>query len=138
MPADLNDRSFAYLRDRLFLVSVAIYLVNKFVFKEFSASPFCHGYVYDLICIPFTLPPILWGLRRLGLRIDDRAPSFWEIAGAVIGYSVVFEVWLPMVPIQSRYIYADPWDVPCYAAGGVVASLWWRQAYPVWRSSGTR
>lgn len=135
MPEDLNHRSFDYLRDRLFLSSAAIYLVNKFVFKEFTSWPFCHGYVYDLICIPFTLPPILWGLRRLRLRVDDRPPTLWEIAGAVVGYSLVFEVWLPMVPIRSRYIYADPWDVLCYAAGGVGADLWWRWSYPPWRSN---
>jgi hypothetical protein len=135
MSADLNCRSFAYLRDRLFLLSATTYALNKFVFKEVSSSAFCHGYLYDLICIPFTLPPILWSLRWLGLRVDDRPPTLWEIAGAVVGYSLVFEVWLPMVPIQSRYICADPWDVLCYAAGGGVAGQWWLWTYGPWRSS---
>jgi hypothetical protein len=137
MSSEPNAASFAYFRDRLFLFSIAIYLVNKLVFKEIFSHGFCHAYVNDLICIPFTLPPILWGLRRLGLRIDDRPPSSWEIAGAALGFSLVFEVWLPMVPIQSRYIYADPWDVVSYAVGGGVAGLWWRYAYPAWRSSRT-
>ena len=133
MPQELDDDPFAYLLDGLFVTSAVIYLVNKFVFKEIFSHGFCHAYVNDLICIPFNLPPMLWVLRRLGLRLDDRPPSLWEIAGAVVAFSFVFEVWLPMVPVHSRYIYSDPWDVVCYTFSGIVGALWWRRAYPAWR-----
>jgi hypothetical protein len=126
MTEDVDAPPFRYCLDGLFLVAAAAYLVNKFVFKAISSGGFCHSYANDLLCIPFTLPPILGLFRRLGVRRHDLPPSSGEILGAVVGYSLVWEWWLPSLPIQSRYLYADPWDVVCYAAGGLAAGLWWR------------
>jgi len=126
---DFDGRRFGYLHDTLFLASVAIYLVNKFVFKPATTGGFCHAYVNDLLCISFNLPPMLWALRLVGLRGHDGKPTPIEILGAVIAFSLVFEVWLPLLPIQSPYVYADPWDVVCYAVNGLASGVWWTAAY---------
>jgi hypothetical protein len=129
MPEDLDRDVFLYWRDGLFLFSVLIYLVNKLVFKAIFAGGFCHAYVNDLLCISFNLPPILWLLRRIGIRKHDRPPGGSEIMVAVVAFSLVFEVWLPMSHIRSRYIYGDPWDVACYTANGLLSGIWWRAVY---------
>jgi len=126
---EFDDRRFGYLSDTLFLASVAIYLVNKFVFKPATSGGFCHAYVNDMLCISFNLPPMLWVLRIFGLRRHDGRPRTSEILGAVLAFSFVFEVWMPMLPIQSPYVYADPWDVVCYALNGLVSGVWWSIAY---------
>lgn len=129
MPEELDREVFLYWRDGLFQLSVFAYLVNKFVFKAIYSGGFCHAYLNDLLCISFNLPPILWLLRRMGIRTHDRRPARAEIAIAVVAFSLVFEVWLPMLPIHSRYIYGDPWDALCYALNGAASGLWWSYAY---------
>ena len=59
---------FGYWRDRLFLVAVAAYGINRWGLKPRLPSPFLHGHFNDLLLIPAALPVVLWVQRRLGLR----------------------------------------------------------------------
>lgn len=114
--------SFRYVRDPLFLLSCIAYAVNRWLIKPHLHHGFFHSYFNDCWLIPCALPPVLWLHRRLGLRNDDRPPQVSEIIFHLVFWSVFFE-W-----IGPRFISratGDPRDVLAYAAGAVVAGLWW-------------
>jgi len=115
---------FRYLRDRAFLVAVAAYSLNRWLLKCVFASAFLHGYFNDLLLIPAALPVVLWAQRFVGLRQHDRAPSWAEMGFHLAVWSVVCEV---IGPCWLHHGTADLWDVAAYAAGGIVACLWWNR-----------
>ena len=123
-------RDFAYVRDPIFLASVALYAVNRLVIKPHLLvySPFFHGHLDDCLVVPVLLPIFLLVYRQLGLRPDDAPPRWWEIAGHVAVWSLFFK---GVGPALFHRSVADPVDLLCYAGGGVVA--WW-----LWRRSGVR
>jgi hypothetical protein len=115
---------FRYARDPVFLVALAIYAVNRLLIKPHlhSYSPFFHGHLDDSLLVPGALPVFLLAYRLLGLRPDNAPPRWWEIALHLLVWSVFFKWFGPHVLHQS---VADPVDVACYAAGGIVAWLLW-------------
>jgi len=77
MPAE-KVSDFQYWRDPLFLLSLAVYALNRGVIKPslHTYSSFFHGHLDDCLLVPVALPIFLSVYRRLGLRPDD-APPRW-------------------------------------------------------------
>ena len=120
---------FRYLKDPLFLACVAIYSANKLSRLLAGGTDFQNAYVNDLICMPFWVPIMLVVNRILGLRAHDRPPGFYEIAIPVLVWSAAFELVFPYTSWFCEYSVADPNDVLCYCAGGLVAGLFWKSYY---------
>ena len=125
MSEKFEFRQFGYLRDPLFLVCVCTYLANRFWFKPNCDFIFIHCYLNDVICIPFTIPPMLWLLRRLGLRFHDEPPTFTEIAIPLLMISWAFEIYFPNTAMFREVTFADPWDIVAYTIGAVAAGAFW-------------
>lgn len=120
---------FRYLRDPLFLACFIGYFVNRWLIRPHVHGGFFHNYFNDCICVPFWVPIMLWGMRRLGLRKHDDTPSWIEIAVPVALWSYVFKVYLPFVTWLPRAPAADPADIRAFAAGGLCALLFWNWWY---------
>jgi hypothetical protein len=116
-------RRFLYWRDPLFLIGCTAYALNRWLLKPHLASRFLHGYFNDLWLIPCALPPLLWLHRRLGLRANDDFPRLSEIALHFAFWSFLFEY---LGPKFMPHTVGDPLDVLAYAAGAIVAAIWWR------------
>src|SRR5918997_499116 len=118
---------FRYLRDRLFLTSVALYALNRWVVKPSlpAGEVFFSGYFNDLLVIPCALPPLLLLHRRLRLRHTDAPPTASEVAVHLAVWSVFFEV---LAPALVRAARSDAWDVVAYCAGGLLSWLVWNRA----------
>ena len=125
---------FRYALDPVFLVALAIYVVNRAVIKPHlhPYSPFFHGHLDDSLLVPVALPVFLLVYRLLGLRPDDAPPRWWEIVAHLLVWSLFFKWFGPVVLHQS---VADPVDVACYAAGGMVAWLLWHLPIVTFRRS---
>lgn len=121
--------AFAYLRDPLFLVSFSAYWLHRSARGLGVDIALLRAYLNDLICIPFWIPILVWGLRRLGLRQHDDPPHAHEIIIPLVIWAAVFEVLLPATPTWRGLATADPNDVLCYALGGVVAARFWSWRY---------
>ncbi len=113
---------FAYLRDPLFLTACAAYFVNSLWLRHTFPSWFLHSYFNDLLLIPAALPPVLWLERRLGLRTYDCGPTWPEVFGHVVVWSVICEI---VGPFWLHCGRADVGDVLAYVLGGVAAGFWW-------------
>lgn len=126
---------FRYLRDPVFLVAVALYLLNRFVVRPATGDPgdFFHCYLNDVLCLPFWMPPLLWICRGLGLRRHDAPPTVGELLFYVLLWSLWFEGIAPASPIRAWFpeTVGDPWDVVAYAAGGLIGGLLWRSGRAV-------
>ena len=124
MPVE-PGRSFGYWRDPLFLVCLAVYVVNRMVIKPnlHHYSPFFHGHLNDTLTVPVALPIFLLAYRLIGFRPDDEPPRWWEIALHVAVWIVFFKWFGPRV---LHHGVADPIDSWCFIAGGLVAwVIWW-------------
>lgn len=117
-------KRFLYCRDPLFLIGCIAYAVNRWLLKPRTTNAFLHGYFNDLWLIPCAVPPILWLHRRLRLRADDRYPRVSEIVLHLVFWSVLFEY---IGPKFMPHTVGDPLDVLAYAAGALVASVWWHR-----------
>jgi hypothetical protein len=120
---------FRYLLDPLFLVCVGLYVLNRFVLEALWPGTFFGSYVNDLICIPFCVPIMLWGLKLARLRPADEPPQWYEIIIPLILWAAAFEVWLPRLPHVGERFTSDPLDVAFYVAGTIIAAAVWGWAY---------
>jgi hypothetical protein len=127
-----SGSDFGYFRDPIFLCCLAVYLVNREAIKPhlLHYSSFFHGHLNDCLFVPVALPLFLWVYRRLGLRPDDGAPRWWEVALHLAAWSVFFK-WLG--PAFLHRGVADPVDLFCYASGGAAAWWGWRTPWKIGR-----
>jgi hypothetical protein len=79
--------------------------------------------------MPFWVPIMLYGLRRLRLRANDAPPQSYEILIPLIVWSFVFEYWLPYTALFRGRAVSDHVDILCYTLGGLGAALFWRRWY---------
>lgn len=117
---------FRYLRDELFLFSFGLYFLNRLLLRPNLSWQFLHSHLNDVLCLPFWLPILLFLARRIGWRKHDEAPAGIEILVPLIVWGWTFEVFLPRLSTRST---ADPWDICSYAAGGLIAQLFWQWRY---------
>ena len=89
---------FGYLRDPLFLVCVAAYFLNRFVFKAVWQTGFVHEHLNDLICIPFWVPIMLFAQRKLRLR---RCPD-WRLEASRFRITILSFCWCAELPACDR------------------------------------
>ena len=130
---------FRYLLDPLFLISTALFLLNKLLLRPHLDNAFLSGHLNDCICIPLWVPVLVALMRVTGLRRHDRPPEAHEILIPLLVWSWVFEVVLPQTPLFAGIATADPFDVVSYTAGAIVAALgwrWWYRVRPVTEPSG--
>ncbi len=128
---------FKYLRDPLFLFCFILYFLNRWILKLLFPIPFLHNSLNDLICIPFWVPIMLWGMRKTGLRTDDAPPQWYEIILPLIVWSIVFEMILPQIKFFRHLATADPADIMYYTLGALGASLFWQRWYSEKRTGRT-
>ena len=88
-------------------------------------SPFLRYHFNDLLLIPAALPLVLWLQRRLQLRLADSPPNWREVWLHLVVWSVAAEVVGPQLFARAT---GDIWDVAAYAAGAVVAMVFWGAA----------
>ncbi|HEX9995769.1 MAG TPA: hypothetical protein VGB45_01390 [Abditibacterium sp.] len=120
---------FLFLRDPLFLFSVALYFFNRFFLKaQFPQNQFLHGYLTDLLCLPVWVPFMVWGMRKFGLR-DESPPRWSEIFIPLAFWSLMFEFWLPQTTFFGTFAPGDLFDIMAYTVGGVGAFLIWKLIY---------
>ena len=117
-------RVFRYGGDLLCIGACAAYAVNTWLLPETWRGPFLREHFNDALLIPAALPLVLWLQRRLGLRDNDRPPTWPEIALAVGLWSIAAEV---VAPLIFRNAVADWRDAVAYAAGAAIAGVWWRR-----------
>ena len=120
---------FRYLTDPLFLATVILYVLNRYIFEPYIPCSFFTSYVNDLICIPFCVPIMLWMMRITRARRHDLPPTPSEIMIPLLIWSFAFELVFPNFgPFVGRTI-ADPNDILCYAIGACFAAFFWRHWY---------
>jgi hypothetical protein len=124
MPAERSGK-FGYWHDPVFLVSLAVYVINRALIKPnlHHYSPLFHGHLNDTLTVPVALPIYLLVYRWIGFRPDDEPPRWWEVALHVAVWAVFFEWFGPLVLHRG---VADPIDAWCIAGGGLVAWALWR------------
>jgi hypothetical protein len=120
---------FRYLKDPLFLFCVALYFANRWVIKPYFPNSFSRDHLNDLICIPFWVPIMLWGMCLTGLRKHDGPPSASEIIIPLLIWSWVFEAYLPFTKAFKGIAISDYKDVIAYTVGACIASGIWRFHY---------
>ncbi|MCB1128182.1 MAG: hypothetical protein KDM81_16935, partial [Verrucomicrobiae bacterium] len=80
---------FRYLRDPVFLVAVALYLLNRLWWKPGFGNAWLVNWFNDGLLIPCALPVLLWTHRLAGWRPHDLPPPWGEIALHVAVWSIV-------------------------------------------------
>jgi hypothetical protein len=127
MPAEKRD-PFGYWRDPVFLVSLAIYVINREWIKPnlHTYSPFFHGHLNDSLTVPVALPVYLLFYRWIGLRPDDQPPRSWEIGLHLVVWCVFFKWFGPSV---LHHGVADPLDNVSMLIGGIMAWLFWQRGW---------
>ncbi len=116
-------RRFRYARDPLCLGAVLLYTLDR----ALAHPDFLRGWFGDLLFIPAAAPLYLWVERRLGLRRHDLPPSPGELVFLVLIWSAAAELLAPRI---FPHCTADPLDVAAYAAGALVAGVWWNRPGP--------
>src|SRR5271170_6666617 len=99
-------RRFGYLHDRLFLLALGMYALNRLVilphfgFLIRSRFPwswsFLHSHLDDVLMMPAALPVVLWIQRQLIWRTHDEPPGWDEMAGHLAVWSLMCKVVGPL------------------------------------------
>jgi hypothetical protein len=115
---------FGYLRDRLFLVCCGLYVLNRWVIKPSVPGGFFAFWFNDLLLMPCAVPVCLWLWRQAGLRRKDVPPTAAETVGLLLLWTLMFEVAGPRLTARAT---ADWRDAAAYAAGALLAWIWWNR-----------
>ncbi len=120
-----EGRRFAYVGDRLFLVAVFLYAMNRLVWKpEHPGHGFFHDHFNDVLLIPAALPLVLWVHRKFGWRTHDGPPRAGEVVLHLVVWTLVCEV---IGPKMLGMGVGDPLDAASYGIGAVIAWWWWHR-----------
>ena len=104
------------------MLCCALYLLNRIGLAVGIGTVWTRSYLSDLLLIPCALPWLLWVHARLGWRANEAVPSFAEVMGHLVIWSIVAE---RVGPRLFPHSVADWGDVAAYGAGGVLALCWW-------------
>lgn len=113
---------FGYWRDPICLLACALYALNRFWMRAHLGGEFLTGYFNDSLLIPAALPLLLWIQRKVHVRAHDQLPRWDEIVLHLAVWAFIAEFVMPRLTPRA---VADWGDVLAYAAGAVVAGLWW-------------
>ena len=114
---------FRFLKDWLFLLCTATYVLNRYWLKEAFHAAFLRNWFSDLLLVPCAVPVVLWIFRKVRLRAGTMPPSLKEIAWMLTVWSILFEWAGPRIVARAT---GDWRDVVMYWAGGVMAwCIWW-------------
>lgn len=121
-------RPFRYLADPVCISSLILYPINRFYLKPHHIGGwFTHGYLNDVLCLPLFVPMILYAQYVIGLRKHAAYPSAWEIFQNWLAFIFIFQVVIVRFP-KTFIAAGDPWDILAYAAGGIIAGVYWSLA----------
>jgi len=120
---------FRFVRDPLFLASVVLYAVNRWIVKPYAPNQLSSAYVNDVLCIPIFVPLTLLLMWVVRLR-DDAPPRPAEVLVPLLVWSYTFEVLLPTTTAFMGMAFADPFDFLAYTIGACFAGVYWKLAYP--------
>lgn len=117
---------FRYLLDPLFLFSLILYAMNKWLFLKFGfwSYKFCTSYLNDLLLVPVVVPIVLFFSRVFKLRDTYSPPMFLEIIVPLALWSIAFELIGPFCFGKGT---SDPSDVLAYCLGGLISWLIWNR-----------
>ncbi|MFQ5583906.1 MAG: hypothetical protein ACE5GL_05680 [Calditrichia bacterium] len=98
----------------IFILVVAVFVL-KHVLEHLGIShPLSTSYLDDLLLFPIILYLVLQIHRRWRLKSDDYRMPVSHVVGAVVFYSLLFELVLPHF---SRRFTGDVLDIVFYSAG---------------------
>ena len=97
--------------------------------NTWPANTFSQCYLNDLICIPFWVPIMLYGLRRLPLSANDAPPQSYEILIPLIVWSFCLSIGCRTPLCFGGEPFSDHVDIMCYTLGGLGSALLWRRWY---------
>ena len=122
--------AIGYCRDRVFLVSLLGYCLNKAGLLSYhvTGDRFFSCHFNDLLLVPVLLPMVLLASRVINVRKHDNPPSILEVAIGVSVWSLAFEY------VGPRFFglgTADPLDALAYAVGGGISWLIWNKGQPL-------
>ncbi|MBA2781206.1 hypothetical protein [Billgrantia kenyensis] len=125
--ASKATKEFRYLLDKLFLFSLTIYILNKWLVPNSlkGGIAFFNNYLNDLIFPAVAIPLILFITKLSKLRYPDTPPKLSEIIPPIIVWSIGFEY---VGPVYLNRGTADIFDVVAYFAGGLGSWMWWNYA----------
>ena len=104
-------------KNLFFIVCCLLFWANQYLERvQGIFIPFLHEYLDDLLAMPVVLGLTLQIMRWFHQQKDQYVFTKLQIAIAVIYFSLIFEVFLPM---KSATYTRDWWDVLCYAIGAV-------------------
>jgi hypothetical protein len=118
------EKEFKYLLDPLFIFSLTIYSMNKFLFIKYGLFNYKFNtcYLNDLLLVPVVVPIILFFAKILNLRNIYSPPTFLEIIVPLIIWSIAFEL---VGPFYFEKGTSDLSDVLTYFIGGFISLLIW-------------
>ena len=121
---------FLYLRDtRCSSPVLSSTCANRWVMKPLTTGGFLHEHLNDLICIPFWVPIMLWGQRKLAFPGSDCPPLASEIVIPLFVWSWFFEIVLPATGLVGLRAVPDHLDIAYYSLGSALAACFWRWWY---------
>jgi len=115
-------KKYGYARDPVCFTACSLYAANRWAMPAALSGPFLRNHFNDLLLVPAALPLILWVQRRLRLRPADTPPDWREVLLHLIVWSVAAEVVGPLLFARAT---GDIRDVAAYAAGALVAAVFW-------------
>ncbi|MEM7624905.1 MAG: hypothetical protein AAF333_04680 [Planctomycetota bacterium] len=120
---------FRYLRDPVFLLFTGLYVLGRALRNFGVHHPLFDGYFNDVLCAGVWVPVTVAGLRRVGIRRHDLAPTALETVLCLGVWAIMYKVIFPQTPRLAGHTVADPADVTAYALGGLIAIVAWRWLY---------
>ncbi|MGM0857798.1 MAG: hypothetical protein ACQEW0_12045 [Pseudomonadota bacterium] len=117
---------FKYIFDRLFLFSLAIYILNNWLIPGHFKKDiqFFDSYLNDILFPAVAIPIVLFITKICGARKIDIPPQLTEMILPLIIWSIGFEF---VGPYYFDRGTADIIDVFAYFTGGIGSWIFWNR-----------